>query len=133
MGVRVHATIEDWRTWVDDDTAEISASLLRNASLAVTAATRLDWFEVDPDTGVPVDASIAEALRDATLAQAEMWDAAGDDGTGAMDGVTSVSLGSVSESRDLSKSMSSRSGLCPAATTILRTVGLSSRWVQVYG
>lgn len=62
-------------------TPENATSLLRAASVLVRQATRTAVYDVDA-TGAPTDTTVAEALRDATCAQAAAWANAGVDPTG---------------------------------------------------
>lgn len=58
--------------------ADNADALIRSASLLVSRATRLAVYDVD-EQGMPVPGPVADAMRDATLAQATAWHRTGYD------------------------------------------------------
>lgn len=130
--MRLYATPGDVADWIGEETPPENAdSLIRNASLLVEAATRLDRYSVDLD-GKPTDYRIAEAFRDATCAQAALWHANDMNPAKGFAGQTgqiqsqSVPGGSVSYSGALSAAEmgAAVTGLCDSAINILRNAGL---------
>jgi len=85
-------------------------------------------YDVDDD-GLPTDTKIADALRDATCAQAEYMASAGDPlGIGATNQISSFSIGSVSVTRKAGQNGSDTpSRYAPAAWTILQQAGLTGQ------
>lgn len=69
----VYATPADWQ-----DAPENADRLLRLASLLVRGATKTAVYRTTT-AGLPTDADVAAAFRDATLVQAQAWTAAGVD------------------------------------------------------
>ena len=75
--MRLYATPGDVADWLGLETPPDNAqSLIRDASLLVEAATRLDRYQVDVD-GKPAEYRVAQAFRDATCAQVALWHANG--------------------------------------------------------
>lgn len=97
---RAYATPDDLAVYTGQDAPADAAVLLAKAGRFLDSAVfRLCWYTADPDTGLPTDPTVAEALRDATCAQVAWWTAL-NDSTGALGaGYSSVSIGSVSLSR----------------------------------
>lgn len=102
----LYATPIDLAVYVTGDPAATveqappnAAALIRQASSLVTDATRGAVYAVTP-TGVPADATVLEAMTEATCAQAAAWSANGVDPvkgrSGAAPAVTSKSLGGAS-------------------------------------
>lgn len=103
--------------------------------LLPAAKRRLDWaligayYPVDDD-GLPTDAAIAAALRDASCAQVAWWDEQGDTtGQGTGGDWADVSIGKLRLSRTATSSGSASSQtrqpqLAPEAARILQTAGL---------
>jgi len=72
--VIVYATSTELATWTGVSAPANATSLLRSASLLVAAATGRDPYTEEAPSG-----ATAEALRDATTAQAAAWSTAGVD------------------------------------------------------
>lgn len=71
--MRTYATPGDVAEWIGLETPPDNAeSLIRHASLLVEAATRLDRYATDVE-GKPTAFDVAQAFRDATCAQVELW------------------------------------------------------------
>jgi hypothetical protein len=67
------ATPTDLATWTGT-TAPVNAPvLLRSASMLVLRETEGAYYTIDPLTGLPTDAMMINALRDATCIQAAAW------------------------------------------------------------
>ncbi|WP_336633588.1 MULTISPECIES: hypothetical protein [unclassified Microbacterium] len=99
---------------------------LRRASGQVESYVRTARYATDPD-GYPTDPAIADALRDATCAQADYW-AETDDPTGGGAVAGPVKIGSVSLGGTAVGGASSRSAAdtrrADEAVIILRNAGL---------
>jgi hypothetical protein len=76
--VLIYATSADLTNWTNNDPPTNAAQLLRTASLNVREATAAAYYNVD-GTGMPSDANILQAFKDATCAQASALSAAGID------------------------------------------------------
>jgi hypothetical protein len=74
--VLIYATPSDLVTWTGTAAPSNATSLLRSASLLVAEATVNTYYDVDT-TGMPTDATIVTAFRDATCCQAAAWAALG--------------------------------------------------------
>jgi len=70
--VLIYATSADLATWTGAAPPTTAAALLRMASMLVRTATVCAVYDVD-ETGLPADAATADAMRDATCAQAATW------------------------------------------------------------
>ncbi|MFS0695127.1 hypothetical protein [Streptomyces nitrosporeus] len=92
---RVYATPEQLSAWTGQDAPADAVRLLARASEDVEDAARTAIYDVDVQ-GMPTDPDVIAAMADATCAQVEYQEAAGDDGTGADDRWGSVSIGPVS-------------------------------------
>ena len=128
-----YATENDLVTWMDADLDDDvnAVPLLRKASLLVTSVCRLDSYDTTP-TGIPSDDDLADAMREATCAQAERWLAADVDplsgakqaGVVASSGVDGASVSfaapTVADLADLADT------LCSDALRILRNAGLAT-------
>jgi hypothetical protein len=127
MAQRVYATESDYLEFAEEDIAPDKIdSLLRRASAQVESHIRTAVYLTDDD-GYPTDATIADALRDATCAYVAYWRET-DDVTGAEAVAGPVKIGSVSLGGTSTGGASSRT---PADTrrsdeaiTILRNAGL---------
>lgn len=108
-----------------------ATSLIRMASALVRHATRRDLYDTEP-SGLPADDDIAEAMRDATCAQAAMWSKAGIDpvagSVGRVANVVSqtadggsVTYGNLVTSEEITASVST---LCDVSLRILQAEGL---------
>ncbi|WP_104088014.1 hypothetical protein [Arthrobacter sp. GMC3] len=72
--MRIYATEYDLADWMAPKPAPANAvSLLRSASNLVYSETVTAFYATDP-AGMPIDAKVVEAFRDATTAQAQFWD-----------------------------------------------------------
>ena len=133
----VYADTGDLETWSGTPAPDNAAVLLREASALVTAACRADVYDTAP-SGLPLDDDLAEAMRDATCAQATYWAAVGIDPTLGGFGVPQVVTGSSIDGASVStngaevaaEALASLDRLRPVAVTILRNARLGSSWVQ---
>lgn len=140
--MRVHATPQDlaadpWGVTVDNADA-----LLRAASALIDVATTTAIYAVDTD-GVPRDRRVADALRDATCAQAATWAALGIDpvkGPAGDDGpriIARKSLGSGTVEYEPSGAATARAEAATSlhweAAHLLRMAGLLQPGVVAYG
>lgn len=64
---RMYATTTDYRDWSGDDAAELTIRQLISASRLVDLATRGAVFAADSVTGIPTEAAVTDALKEATL------------------------------------------------------------------
>lgn len=108
-------------------------ALLRRASSQVEGYVRLARYAVDED-GYPTDPVVAQALTDATCAQAAWWDDTGDmTGADAAAGPTkilSVSLGGNGTAANQRTAAEARAS--DEAITILKNAGLITARVDHY-
>ncbi|MFF4751825.1 hypothetical protein [Streptomyces sp. NPDC001270] len=122
---RVYATSADYIAWTGQATppADI-ARLLTRASQDIEDALLTAVYCTDAD-GMPVEACVHDALRDATCAQVEYQQETGDTGTGAAGRWDSVTLGPVALSgrRDAPAGPEGLD-LAPRAARALRRAGL---------
>lgn len=132
-------TGEPWNVQL---TPESATALLRYAGILVRSATKTAVYEVDEVTGLPTDATLADALRDATCQQVVSWLAVGiDPEKGAAQDVAVVagkSLGPASiQYADAADAAIARAraarGLSFEAGMYLSTAGLLGGAPQVYG
>lgn len=133
MGVLIYATASDLATWTGQPAPDNAAVLLRSASMAVRAATRTAIYTTSP-SGLPSDADVAEAFRDATCEQAgqltanDIDPAAGAAGAGG--GISASSIGSASvtyatPANDAALRQQLAAGqLCASAVQILLDAGV---------
>ncbi|QXJ40753.1 hypothetical protein [Curtobacterium phage Parvaparticeps] len=122
-----------------------AVSLLRTASMLVRRATRRDRYEIELATGLPKNADKAEAMKNATIAQALAWNKLRIDPVAGAAGqtapVTSKSLGGASFSygslsvatQDTLDALAGGQTLSTLAVAHLRDGGLMSDLVQVNG
>lgn len=133
----IYATVDDLAAWTDTTPPGDADVLLREASTLVQAACLADLYDTDPD-GYPTDATLRDAMRDATCAQVVFWAVHGIDPTAGAAGldavVTSSGIDGASVSTnaaDLAESKTaSLGGVVPTASRILRFAGLASNWVR---
>ncbi|SNR44152.1 hypothetical protein SAMN06265360_10626 [Haloechinothrix alba] len=131
----VYATKEDLAEYLEEDTApDNAAHLLKRASLLVDGLLIGASYNTDTNEQ-PTDASVADALLDATVIQAAYWHHNGlpDEGAGRYG---SVSIGSVSLSRgEGAPSAGSFDGqtVAPGVRTVLQLAGLVPVRPQVVG
>lgn len=98
---RVYATSADYQTYTGQTPpADINTRLARASRFLDSQVFRLCWYEVDED-GLPANAAVAEAFRDATCAQAEWGVDVGDTTGAAAVGWGSVEIGSVKLGRSV--------------------------------
>jgi hypothetical protein len=118
------------------------ADALRNirfASILVRSATALDLYDTYP-SGLPTDLDIAEAMRDATCAQAVLWilagvnPAAGTVGRDVAIASQTADGGSVTYADPVTgeEVAASISCLCPGAIMLLKQAGLASTRPQTW-
>jgi hypothetical protein len=121
-----YATLDDLADWYDEEDLPANA-----ARLLARASERIDEliigviYDVDDDE-MPTDPAAADALKRATCAQVQYM-AVGGDETGALAGYTSVSVGGVSYSRNVSAGGAALSAMprhAPDAVGILQAAGL---------
>lgn len=132
MTAPIYATESDYRNWVEDQDATISARLLRQASRVVDEILIGAVYDTDP-IDQPTDPDLIQAFADATCAQAAWMDAAGDT-TGSSDTATigSASIGSVSYTGASAATVApaghtlSGASIAPAALRELRGAGLTT-------
>lgn len=99
---RIYATSADYQTYTGQTPPANIAQLLADASRMLEARVfRLCVYDADAVTGLPTNATVAQAFEDATCAQAQWWDELGDSTGAAGAGWGSVSLGSASLSRSV--------------------------------
>lgn len=138
----VYATNEDLTAWPVSPLPANSAGLLRSASLLVRSTTMTARYAVDGD-GLPADAKVLEAFKDATCTQVAFWVGAGVDPTngGAQTAapVQSKKLGSGMVQYDTSVNASvaafqarrdAANSLCAEAWLILQQAGIVPGGVQ---
>lgn len=130
----LHATPADLAAWTGQPAPTNATMLLREASIRVRTATLRDRYDTTP-SGLPALDDLAEAMRDATCAQAAAWSAADIDPTGgAAAGGAAVVKSELDGARveyDAAPLTAARAellgpGLTPTALAILRSVGLAS-------
>lgn len=122
--VRTYATPADLGDPPPDDAEDLIA---RASRLLESRVLRYCWYEVDED-GLPTNTLVADAFRDAVVAQVRWWGELGDS-TGALGaGWGSVSIGSVQLSRsvtNVSPEASPARQLAPEATDALLSPDLT--------
>lgn len=98
---RVYATTDDYETYTGQTaTADTGRLLLRASQFLDSQVLRACWYQVD-DAGLPTDALVAAAFRDAVCAQVQWWGELGDSTGAAGAGWGSVEIGSVKLSRSV--------------------------------
>lgn len=112
---RVYATSAEYLTYTGASAAPSNINqLLADASRQLEAtAFRYCWYKADTVTGMPTNALVLAAFRDAVAAQVQWWDELGDS-IGAAGVWGSVKLGSA----QLSRSATSVSGQAAPAREI---------------
>ncbi len=137
--ILTYATSADLATWTGATAPDNADALLRTASLIVRRATMTATYSVD-ETGLPTDADVVDAFRDATCAQAAALAANDVDpaaaAAGAAGEIASSSIGSASISfaGDANTSALTRSllsALTDEAAMILSNAGLTAQPVYV--
>ncbi|MFJ3867906.1 hypothetical protein [Streptomyces nigra] len=121
---RVYATSGDYAEFTGQTAPAGIERLLARASEDVDSALLSAVYSTDAD-GMPTEADVAAALRDAVCAQVEYQQETGDTGTGAAGRWDSVSLGPVSLSgrKDAAPGPEALD-LAPRAHRALRRAGL---------
>ncbi|MFI5993162.1 hypothetical protein ACIBAC_15170 [Streptomyces sp. NPDC051362] len=124
MAARVYATSADYTEWSGQAAPTGVERMLARASEDIDDALKTARYCTDSD-GMPTEADVIDAVRDAVCAQVEFQQETGDTGTGAAGRYDSVSLGPVS----LSGRKDSAAGpqgldLAPRADRALRRAGL---------
>jgi hypothetical protein len=140
-----YATPADMAAWTAQPAPLNATQLLRSASILVTRFTGTAFYQTDT-TGLPTDAGIAEAFKDATTAQAAFWAAANIDPASAgfaTSGIlSSKKIGSASLTYDVAGAGSVQafnerrrmaSSLCDEAVNILQQQGLYTNGPWVVG
>lgn len=125
----VFADVADFETWSGVPAPDNVDRLLRSASIMVREAVKTARFDTTP-AGLPSDPDIMEALRDATCAQAVVWDESGIvpgrvDTTPALSstGLDGSSMGFDTATAAQVKAQASTT-LCAESATILDNAGL---------
>lgn len=93
--MRIYATLADYQTWLEDTPPAGSSRALRMASTVVDEMLRAAAYATDT-LGMPTDATVIAALRDATCAQAEYARASGDAASVGAGAVSAFTIGGVS-------------------------------------
>lgn len=132
----VYATTADLADWSSLPSPVNATQLLRSASILVRNGTMTARYATDED-GLPTDPKVVAAFREATCAQATLWQATGiDPATGAMittNPVASKGIGTARISYDTSAAASvaalsirrdAATSLCTDAWLILQQAGL---------
>ncbi|NAE18076.1 hypothetical protein [Enterococcus hirae] len=138
----VYATSDDLKDWRGADSPANAEQLLRAASGMVARVTRNARYRTTTQ-GLPVDTALAEALRDATSAQASLWLALDiDPATGPVGAIgagqvisSSIGGGSVTYAADTALTQArveAATTLCTAAADILHGVGLLTVGVRTW-
>lgn len=97
-GQRVYATTVDLANYLHGPPPTDAQRKLVRASRRIGSLIRTAVYDADETTGMPTDATILAAVRDATCALVEWWGETGDE-TGAAAQMQSVSIGSVALGR----------------------------------
>ncbi|MFT8442192.1 MAG: hypothetical protein ABF780_05715 [Bifidobacterium aquikefiri] len=132
-----YAVADDYRTYCGLSAADTVPAnltqLLRAASLAVREYTGTLFYQTDSD-GIPVDAILSAAFRDATCAQAQAMDALGIDpamggaiqpNTAASKSISGASVSYTTSEQQTAAQLREQvaNGLAPIAIRILRASG----------
>jgi hypothetical protein len=123
-----YATVADLAAWLSPAAAPSDAQKrLDRASLVVDEMLLTAVYAVNDD-GLPTEAAVIAALRDATCAQAEYAGATGDPASVGPAGYGSVQIGSVRLTRAQSGAGSPTPGrYSPTAWSILQRAGLTGQ------
>jgi hypothetical protein len=144
-----YATRDDLEAWTQTDVPDNVDQLLRRASSIITRAIQGAIYVTNDLTGLPTDAAVIAALRDATCAQAAIWTATGIDPAAGAAGAVGTS-GAVVRSRLLSGEVqydtaaqtgaatvaarqATATDLCVESAEILYNAGLLGGFTTVYG
>ncbi|HEU0041410.1 MAG TPA: hypothetical protein VFQ15_03565 [Jiangellaceae bacterium] len=120
-GTRVYATTTDYANALRAAPPSGSRLALAKASAAVDDMLLTAVYDVDAVTGLPTDAAVIVALRDATCAQAEDLRAAKAAAAG------SFSIGSISVTRSAPQTVREEEYRSPRAFGILQRAGLTGQ------
>jgi hypothetical protein len=99
--------------------------LLEQASRVIDYVTRSAIYDVDADTGLPTDADVLAAFRDATCAQVEYW-LAGDEEDDILGPVQGFSLSGMQVQFGVGENRTAPTVLAPRAARILANANLMS-------
>jgi len=142
MAAPLFATLSDFKSseFTEDDsgadlTDSVTLNMLRRASRVIGDLTKTAYYVTDPDTHLPEDERIRDALRDATCAQAA-WFAITGNASGWQVAMPPVELGPL----DLGKMRSGSGGsdaqdeaktsrISPEAVQILKSADLMNQAV----
>lgn len=122
---RVYATADDYAAWSGAAAPSDVDRRLARASELVELATVTAYYDVDA-AGMPTDADVLAAFRDATCAQVAWWQATGDE-LGDAGLWQAASIGSVSLSGRRQTGSAAGDRLAPQARTVLALAGLVHR------
>lgn len=136
----IYATSSDLATWTGTTAPANATQLLRSASLLVRDATAAAYYTVDT-AGLPTDAVLLQAFKDATCAQAAAWAALGiDPSIGGVltnsvktsKGIGSASIGYGDSTAATVARANALAGLVPEARRILNAAGLvlTAPWIS---
>lgn len=104
MAARVYATSADYQTYTGQTPPSDITKMLADATRMLESKVfRLCWFVADSVTGMPTNALVLAAFKEAVCAQAEWGDETGDTIGAAAAGWGSVELGSAKLSRSVTK------------------------------
>lgn len=135
-----YAASTDLAAWTGTAAPANATQLLRSASLLVRDATACDYYAADP-TGLPTDATILQAFKDATCAHAALWAAAGIDPAAgeakarvlSSKGIGTARLTYADAQAAADAAAASLRELCPEGRRILRDAGLASTSAWLVG
>lgn len=139
----IYATGADLATYTGDEAPDNAAQLLRSCSRLVRRATAGAFYTADSG-GLPTDAAVVKAFKDATCAQASAWIALGIDplagGVATVGGQTAVSKtldGAAVTYAGAQTAAQARAcairELVPDASDILGALGLLQTRIRTYG
>ena len=138
----VYANTTDYGTWTGSASPANVTQLLRSASILVRDATQADFYDIDPNTNLPTDATILQAFKDATCAHAAAWATMGVDPlTGGVSQPSVASSKGIGTARvayaDAQMAAEAKAAslefLVPEAQRILRDAGLMSTKIWLVG
>lgn len=125
-------------SWTGNAAPSNAATLLRSASLLVRDATATAVYAVDAN-GLPTDATILQAFKDATCAHAAALQTAGIDpaAAGTTPGISATAIGSASVTyAGAAEAAAARqrltTELAPEALMVLRSAGLLANPPMIY-
>ncbi|MGW6455028.1 hypothetical protein ACWF94_03735 [Streptomyces sp. NPDC055078] len=125
---RIYATAADYQTYTGQTPpAGIEGALARASTMLDSQVFRLCRYDADPTTGLPTNAIVTAAFRDATCAQVQWWGETGDE-LGVAGRWDSVKIGTAALSRSGSSSGAGTGGgreVAEAALEALRSPDLT--------